>query len=262
LKKLQRKIVEEYESKYAPIGCDGIYFQSFTERGDEYIGGRLNVYHFDMYRISSWDELYSCGYFEYTEEGGVVVAEWSENIENALPENTWYVEFEAMDENKRKITVYHKKETEKLTKNKELQKEIRSQLNALNSIDKNKHINSAISLATLNINADNLITSNNKLCVYNKGIDMFVDLLEDIANAKKFIHLSYYIIQKDKYGERLKNALIRKLKDGVEVRLIYDQIGSKWTSKAFFKDLVNLKRGYVLYNHFENPQDIPYFVEY
>ena len=80
---------------------------------NEYIGGRLNVYHFDMYRISSWDELYSCGYFEYTEEGGVVVAEWSENIENALPENTWYVEFEAMDESKRKITVYHKKGKEK-----------------------------------------------------------------------------------------------------------------------------------------------------
>ena len=77
----------------------------------------------------------------------------------------------------------HKKETEKLTKNKELQKEIRSQLNALNSIDKNKHINSAISLATLNINADNLITSNNKLCVYNKGIDMFVDLLFDLIQA-------------------------------------------------------------------------------
>ena len=80
---------------------------------NEYIGGRLPVYHFDMYRISSWDELYSCGYFEYTEEGGVVVAEWSENIENALPDNTWYVEFEALDENKRKITVYHKKEIEK-----------------------------------------------------------------------------------------------------------------------------------------------------
>ena len=80
---------------------------------NEYIGGRLNVYHFDMYRISSWDELYSCGYFEYIEDGGVVVAEWSENIENALPENTWYVEFEAISENERKIMVYHKKELEK-----------------------------------------------------------------------------------------------------------------------------------------------------
>ncbi len=80
---------------------------------NEYIGGRLPVYHFDMYRISSWDELYSCGYFEYIEEGGVVVAEWSENIENALPDKTWYVEFELIDENKRKITVYNKKETKK-----------------------------------------------------------------------------------------------------------------------------------------------------
>ncbi len=41
LKALQRQIVEEYETQYASIGCDGIYFQSFTERGDEYIGGRL-----------------------------------------------------------------------------------------------------------------------------------------------------------------------------------------------------------------------------
>lgn len=38
---LQDSIVEKYESEYAPTGCDGIYFQSFTERGDEYIGGRL-----------------------------------------------------------------------------------------------------------------------------------------------------------------------------------------------------------------------------
>ena len=41
LKKLQEQIVKEYETQYAPLGCDGIYFQSFTERGDEYIGGRL-----------------------------------------------------------------------------------------------------------------------------------------------------------------------------------------------------------------------------
>ena len=61
---------------------------------NEYLGGRLPLYHFDMYRISSWDELYSCGFFEYIEEGGVVAAEWSENIESALPDNTIYVEFE------------------------------------------------------------------------------------------------------------------------------------------------------------------------
>lgn len=77
---------------------------------NEYLGGRLDVYHFDMYRISSWDELYSSGYFEYLEKNGVVVLEWSENIENALPINTTYVELEALDENTRKIKIYTKEE--------------------------------------------------------------------------------------------------------------------------------------------------------
>ena len=77
---------------------------------NEYLGGRLPLYHFDMYRISSWDELYSCGFFEYIEEGGVVAAEWSENIESALPDNTIYVEFEKTGENSRIITVFKKGE--------------------------------------------------------------------------------------------------------------------------------------------------------
>ena len=81
---------------------------------NEYLGGRLPVFHFDMYRISSWDELYSSGFFEYMEENGVIVAEWSENIENALPETTVYIEIEKCGENERKITVYHKKEMDNI----------------------------------------------------------------------------------------------------------------------------------------------------
>ncbi len=77
---------------------------------NEYLGGRLPVYHYDMYRISSWDELYSSGFFEYMDEGGVIVAEWSENIENALPQNTIYVNIEKLGENERKITVFYKEE--------------------------------------------------------------------------------------------------------------------------------------------------------
>ncbi len=49
--------------------------------------GRLPVYHFDMYRIESWDDLYSTGFFDYLDSGGVLIVEWSENIENALPES-------------------------------------------------------------------------------------------------------------------------------------------------------------------------------
>ena len=54
---------------------------------NEYNGGRLPVYHFDMYRIETFDDLYSTNFFEYCEMGGVVVCEWSENIENVLPDN-------------------------------------------------------------------------------------------------------------------------------------------------------------------------------
>ncbi len=53
----------------------------------EYVGGRLPLYHFDMYRISSWEDLYSCGYFDYIEQDCILSVEWSENITAALPEN-------------------------------------------------------------------------------------------------------------------------------------------------------------------------------
>lgn len=72
---------------------------------NEYLGGRLPLYHFDMYRISSWEDLYSTGFFEYLEQGGVIAAEWSENIENALPENTVTVSFKALGDEKREITI-------------------------------------------------------------------------------------------------------------------------------------------------------------
>lgn len=72
---------------------------------NEYIGGRLPLYHFDMYRISGWEDLYSTGFFEYLEEGGVIAAEWSENIENALPQSTVTVSFVRIDDNTREIEI-------------------------------------------------------------------------------------------------------------------------------------------------------------
>ena len=56
-------------------------------------GGNPPLYHFDMYRVESWDDLYSSGFFDFYESGGILAVEWSENIENALPENTIRVEF-------------------------------------------------------------------------------------------------------------------------------------------------------------------------
>ena len=73
---------------------------------NEYIGGRLNLFHFDMYRITGWDDLYSTGFFEYRDAGGVVAVEWSENIAGALEgENVISVAIERISENERKITI-------------------------------------------------------------------------------------------------------------------------------------------------------------
>ena len=72
---------------------------------NEYVGGRLPLYHFDMYRIESWEDLDSCGYFDYLENGGVIAAEWSENIEGALNGNVINITIEKLDENTRQITV-------------------------------------------------------------------------------------------------------------------------------------------------------------
>lgn len=59
---------------------------------NEYYSPRFTVYHFDMYRVTTWDDLYSTGFFDYLDSGAVLLIEWSENIENALPENTIHVE--------------------------------------------------------------------------------------------------------------------------------------------------------------------------
>ncbi len=53
-----------------------------------YEGKDVTLCHFDMYRIESWEDLYATGFFDHYDSGCVLVCEWSENIENALPENT------------------------------------------------------------------------------------------------------------------------------------------------------------------------------
>ena len=68
-------------------------------------GGNPPLVHFDMYKVDSWDSLYSSGFFDYRDMGGIVVAEWSENITGALDEETIFVDIENIDETTRKITV-------------------------------------------------------------------------------------------------------------------------------------------------------------
>ena len=68
--------------------------------------GDIPIYHFDMYRVTSFDDLYTTGFFDYLDaESGVIACEWSENIENALPENTIKITFERISDDERVITI-------------------------------------------------------------------------------------------------------------------------------------------------------------
>ncbi len=59
---------------------------------NEYEGGRLPLFHFDMYRLSSADELFEIGWEDYLARGGVCAVEWSENVKEALDRQTIWVE--------------------------------------------------------------------------------------------------------------------------------------------------------------------------
>ena len=73
---------------------------------NEYHGKEYSLYHFDMYRINTWEDLYSTGYFDYLDTDAVLAIEWSENIENALPENAVYIRIsQGQTENERVIYI-------------------------------------------------------------------------------------------------------------------------------------------------------------
>lgn len=87
------------------------------------------------------------------------------------------------------------------------------------------------------LNNDALLTQDNQVGVFTDGKKKFKCLLNDIKRAKDHIHLQYYIFRKDDIGEKLLNALVAKAKEGVKVRILYDDLGSRRMPKRFFKEL-------------------------
>ena len=73
---------------------------------NEYEGGRLPLFHFDMYRLGSADELFDIGWEDYLARGGVCAVEWSENISSALEEDCIRVDIRrGAEDSKRLITI-------------------------------------------------------------------------------------------------------------------------------------------------------------
>ena len=71
---------------------------------NEYLGGRLPLFHFDMYRLRSSDDLFDIGWEDYLDRGGVCAVEWSENVADAL-EDALFITIEKLGENSRRITL-------------------------------------------------------------------------------------------------------------------------------------------------------------
>ena len=71
---------------------------------NEYLGGRCPLFHFDMYRLASSDDLWDIGWEDYLDRNGVCAVEWSENVEDAL-EDPIIITIEKLGEDSRRITI-------------------------------------------------------------------------------------------------------------------------------------------------------------
>lgn len=82
-----------------------------------------------------------------------------------------------------------------------------------------------------------LLSKDNHIEIFDDGHKKFAALFKDISSATKEINIQYYIIQSDSLGTKLRDLLIQKAKEGVKVRLLYDEVGSKKTPPRFYNEL-------------------------
>ena len=109
--------------------------------------------------------------------------------------------------------------------------------------------NPFLSLIQFNLNYNHsLLTTSNKIELFSDAQDKYKQLIEDINQAKEAINILYFIIREDQSGKNLISALTEKAKQGVKVRLVYDDGGSFMTPSSFFKPLV--EAGGIVVKHY------------
>ena len=86
------------------LGCTEIVTSPTYTIVNEYLGGRIPLFHFDMYRLRSSDDLFDIGWEDYLDRGGVCAVEWSENVDDAM-EDAIYITIEKLREDSRRITL-------------------------------------------------------------------------------------------------------------------------------------------------------------
>ena len=86
------------------LGCRATVTSPTYTIVNEYVTGRLPLFHFDMYRLASSDDLWDIGWEDYLDRGGICAVEWSENVADAM-EDPVFVTIEKTGEDSRRITV-------------------------------------------------------------------------------------------------------------------------------------------------------------
>lgn len=89
------------------------------------------------------------------------------------------------------------------------------------------------------INDYGYITQDNSVKILIDGVEKFDNLIVDIQNAKKHVHMVYYIIKNDELSKRIILELTKKAKEGISVKFLYDALGGRTLTKHFFKDLID-----------------------
>lgn len=86
-----------------------------------------------------------------------------------------------------------------------------------------------------NMNQSQLL-GGNSVEFFTTGSAKFDRLFQDLENAKHHIHLEYYILEEDELGYKLQQTLIRKAKEGVQIRIIYDSFGARNVRRRYFEE--------------------------
>ena len=89
----------------ASVFCPGVRVSSPTYAIVNEYRGKPYIFHFDMYRITDDDGLYSTGFYDYFDRDGIICTEWSENISFALPDRYYKIDFTKVSETERRIEV-------------------------------------------------------------------------------------------------------------------------------------------------------------
>ena len=108
----------------------------------------------------------------------------------------------------------------------------RSKTNVKNNNIKNRDI--IMALETMDYSP---YRNDNEVCIYSNGEEFFEALLESLNKAKKSINIEFYIFKNDEIGTKILDILEEKAKNGVEVRLLYDSVGSRLLNRDVLNKL-------------------------